>query len=796
MKQLKSNNKIVESRLLEPEDDLFWIKRFRWILFAIAFLVYGNSLNNGYNMDDQLVTQNHKLTSQGLSGIKEIFTSPYYSDDMGYSYGYRPVVHLSFALEHQIFGESPKIGHFMNVMLFAFSTFFLYRFLILLFGEKNYLYSFLVCLLFAVHPIHTEVVNSLKNRDEILSFLFLVPSGIQLLKYAEKYGVKHFLLCILFFLLALLSKKSVYPMTFILPAAVLLSKNISFKKIFFLTVILTFLAAVLTSELQTDRLIMLFCFPLVVIFLVYILNRFSYKKNKEYIWIIPAIAILIISVFSVLKNNTLVLFLIIPFFIWLFRVDFNKGIWEGSVLFFGLGFFFDEEIFYQLSIILSLGISIFLYYFKKEKKIPLFIFSCIVMIVFILLKEDLGYLVISLNFWIFIWLLYKSWRWSVVFSFLSLIIFFLFFSENMLDEGLFYSMSISSISLLWVIYTKTNKKYLIKYIPIIITTIAIFMTSYSYYLNSERQKYLAAKNTVEETELKKTKPNDGKNIFKEGRDLEYVENPLVKKHTKSETAATGFYTLGAYFNLMIFPKDLSFYYGYATIDIQKLSSTSVIISIVLHLTMIFLILFYFRKNLFISIGFTWYLSCILLFSNWLELVAGVVGERLAFLASAGFFIGVAGLVQELRLIEKWKKPVLVSFAVIGILLAGRTWVRNADWKDQYTLMRHDIRHLDKSAQANNLYATNLMKEGIENQQLTSEQKALFFKAGVKHFRKATEIYPDFFNAQYDLGRSSMYISDTLGAINAFKECIRIDSTYSPAKEHVLFLESHYSGGVK
>lgn len=789
------NNKKQAVVPLTPELDVqntLWLKRFRWILFAIAFLVYGNSLNNGYNMDDQLVTQNHKLTSQGLSGIKEIFTSPYYSDDMGYSYGYRPVVHLSFALEHQIFGESPKIGHFMNVVLFAFSTFFLYRFLILLFGEKNYLYSFLACLFFALHPIHAEVVNSLKNRDELLSFLFLVLSGIQLLKYAEKYGKTHFLLCILFFLLALLSKKSVYPMVFVLPAAVLLLKNISFKRLFFLTVLLTIPAAVLASELQTVRLIVLFCFPLSALFLVYILNNFIYEKDKKYMWIVPAVVIVLISVLCVVKNMAEMLIVIIPFFVWLFRLDFNKGIWGGTILFFGLGIYFDEEIFYILSIMLSLGVSLY-HYYRKEKNIMLFIVACIVIIGFVVIKQKYGFLAIVVNFGIFMWLLYKYPKLSVVFSFLSLILIVLF-SEDKIAGGSFYAISISLISLLRLVYIKKKEEYWIKYIPVIIMTIAVSMTSYNYFLNSKQ--HLVANNTIEDIEMKKTKPNDGNNIFKEGRDLEYVENPLVQKHTQSETVATGFYTLGTYFNLMIFPKDLSFYYGYATIDIQKLSSSGVIISIVLHSAMVFLILFYFRKNLLISIGFAWYLSCILLFSNWLELVAGVVGERLAFLASAGFFIGIVGLIQEFRLIEKWKKPSFVLFAVMGIFLAGRTWMRNADWKDQYTLMKHDIRHLDKSAQANNLYATNLMKEGIENQQLTSEQKALFFKAGVKHFRKATEIYPDFFNAQYDLGRSSMYISDTLGAINAFKECIRIDSTYSPAKEHVTFLESHYSGGAK
>ncbi|MEZ4889874.1 MAG: hypothetical protein R2779_04690 [Crocinitomicaceae bacterium] len=58
--------------------------------------------------------------------MAKIFTSPYYSDDAGYAYGYRPMVHLSFALEHELFGQKPGAGHFINVLLFAFSVIFVF----------------------------------------------------------------------------------------------------------------------------------------------------------------------------------------------------------------------------------------------------------------------------------------------------------------------------------------------------------------------------------------------------------------------------------------------------------------------------------------------------------------------------------------------------------------------------------------------------------------------------------------------------------------------------------------------
>src|SRR5690606_6143813 len=137
-------------------------------------------------MDDVMVTKNHKLTSQGLSAIGEIFTSPYYSDAMGYAYGYRPMVHLSFALEHDIFGETPGAGHFINVILFALSVILFFKLLVKWLGEKNIMYAAIATVLFAVHPIHTEVVASLKNRDEILAFLFVIWSGLTAHKFLEK----------------------------------------------------------------------------------------------------------------------------------------------------------------------------------------------------------------------------------------------------------------------------------------------------------------------------------------------------------------------------------------------------------------------------------------------------------------------------------------------------------------------------------------------------------------------------------------------------------------------------------
>ncbi len=40
------------------------LKKYYIVLGIIVFLVFGNTLSNGYNMDDNLVTQHHRLTSK------------------------------------------------------------------------------------------------------------------------------------------------------------------------------------------------------------------------------------------------------------------------------------------------------------------------------------------------------------------------------------------------------------------------------------------------------------------------------------------------------------------------------------------------------------------------------------------------------------------------------------------------------------------------------------------------------------------------------------------------------------
>jgi hypothetical protein len=143
------------------------------MLVVLCFIVYGNTLNNGFVFDDNVVIRENALVHQGLGGVAEIFKTPHLK---GYANlpndTYRPLSLAVFALEYQAFGDNAAKWHFINVLVFAGCALLLFRFLRTLFQGRHTLAAFVATLIFVAHPIHTEGVANLKSLDELLCFFF------------------------------------------------------------------------------------------------------------------------------------------------------------------------------------------------------------------------------------------------------------------------------------------------------------------------------------------------------------------------------------------------------------------------------------------------------------------------------------------------------------------------------------------------------------------------------------------------------------------------------------------------
>ena len=237
----------------------------RWIrivLIVVVLILYGNSINYEFTVDDNIFYAKHTSVQKGISGIGEIFTHgslEKYNGMKGVQ-PYRPVTLTSFAIQKQLFNNDAAKAHLVNVLLYILLVLALFNLLLKLFPATNPIISGIIVLLFAVHPIHTEVVCSIKSQDELLSALFAVLAlsyAASLIK-ADKYSLKFGFLSMLCFALALLSKEGAFAMILIFPLVfgMLLSQPIKRSIIYSLpyvgiaVVFLLVRSAVFSGEVQ------------------------------------------------------------------------------------------------------------------------------------------------------------------------------------------------------------------------------------------------------------------------------------------------------------------------------------------------------------------------------------------------------------------------------------------------------------------------------------------------------------------------------------------------------------------
>ncbi len=195
-------------------------------LFLITFALYFNTLWNGYSFDDNFI-ENSQVKSNGLTAIKEIFTSHYWQEKEN-TFGYRPLVRFTYYVELQLFGQTPAVSHLINILLYALTVLLLFNILKKLFPTNEKL-MWWISLLFALHPIHTEVVASLKNREEIFMLMFGLSGIWMALRYVEQVKTRYLLFSIIFVCFSLLSKENGVVFSLLIPLTLSVYINFNFK---------------------------------------------------------------------------------------------------------------------------------------------------------------------------------------------------------------------------------------------------------------------------------------------------------------------------------------------------------------------------------------------------------------------------------------------------------------------------------------------------------------------------------------------------------------------------------------
>lgn len=200
-----------------------------WIFFA-GFILYFHALFFGLtNFDDTtIVVQNYHFL-KSMSHLGQIFGEDVFHRSEVGGYFYRPIVTFSFMFDTQIAGKTQLFYHLTNILVHLLASGLIFFLLTRLRYREEI--SFLISIIFVVHPIHTQAVAWLPGRNDSLLTVFILFSFLSMLNFLDQRRKLYLLLHFLFFALSLFTKETaiVFPFLILLYLHWVGPRKISFR---------------------------------------------------------------------------------------------------------------------------------------------------------------------------------------------------------------------------------------------------------------------------------------------------------------------------------------------------------------------------------------------------------------------------------------------------------------------------------------------------------------------------------------------------------------------------------------
>jgi tetratricopeptide (TPR) repeat protein len=202
-------------------------------LVALSLILYIYSVTFEYALDDMLYITANQFTKKGFGGIWDLLTQESLvgfwgmKKDLLAGGRYRPLTLISYAIEQGLWGSSPQISHFINVILYAVLAVVLYRLLVRLVGKYTpqgwawYIsLPFVATALYVAHPLHVEWVANIKGRMEMLTIIFAVSTIYYTFKYLDTQQIKYLGISFALFMLGLFTKENGLTLVGIIPITI------------------------------------------------------------------------------------------------------------------------------------------------------------------------------------------------------------------------------------------------------------------------------------------------------------------------------------------------------------------------------------------------------------------------------------------------------------------------------------------------------------------------------------------------------------------------------------------------
>lgn len=291
-------------------------------------------------------------------------------------------------------------------------------------------------------------------------------------------------------------------------------------------------------------------------------------------------------------------------------------------------------------------------------------------------------------------------------------------------------------------------------------------------------------------------------------DTEILNNPYLLADGEERFATKG-YVLLKYLILQVFPHPLSSDYSYDTIHYRHFTSWDFLLSLVLHLSLVYYAVKLTLKKHILGYAFMTYIIYALMIGNVLMDIGATMGERLIFHSSIGFCIAEAWFI--LYLMEKAstvsfnarRAVLMLIVGVVGFLFGCKTWERNWDWKNDVTLFLKDVKTMphsvlvlgnagarwvdladtkevtgiqvvgQDSTRFNDYNGTlKITDEEMKEGNYKTRREAALYK-GIGFLKHAVELHPRYVNGYLNLGLASFKLKKDFDALYYWKNAEKL-----------------------
>jgi tetratricopeptide (TPR) repeat protein len=179
---------------------------FHILLFFLIFVSYSPSIQSPYFLDDaHTITTNFAIHT--YDNFFSLWTSPRYFSSLPSNSTYRPVVTMSNLILWNIDHGKTWPFHVWKMFLFFLLTIILFRIWKELFQQVDDKVLKVAVLIFAVNPVHTQVVIYISALATLYAGLFIALTLLFYLQYRKTQKITSLFISIFFVFLAILSKE-------------------------------------------------------------------------------------------------------------------------------------------------------------------------------------------------------------------------------------------------------------------------------------------------------------------------------------------------------------------------------------------------------------------------------------------------------------------------------------------------------------------------------------------------------------------------------------------------------------